>query len=494
MTPRAISSNTTRGLSTASHLAAEYRFPSHRLQVRSPREFGYAVSSRFLGLFVGAGGVTGMSRVQQQYERACHSLAGGVSSSTRKNQALGHAMYFQRGAGCRLWDLDDREYIDLCCSHGATLIGHGDPRIRAAVERTLDRGACCSYESYEHAELAELLCQTIPCLERLRFTGAGTEATMHCLRLARAYTGRAKILRFEGNFHGYHDQVMWGAPEHLGQYAPPLKPLSAGTVSGTEQHLLQIPFNHVELLERAFREHGSELAAAICEPIHYNAGCIQPTREFITTLRRLTEQYGVVLIFDEVLSAFRMAAGGAQEYLGITPDLCTIGKAVGGGYPLSVFGGRQQIMDRLMPVGDCQHSGTYNGHPVVISAAIAALQIYRSPDFYPHITAVAHQLYTGLQELFDRHQVPARVQGLGARFGIYMGLTQEIGSYAEAQRHHRALMLKFIAAANRQGVYFHDYGGGACHHGFCHAMSPSDASQALARLDVAIAELRQDLN
>ena len=306
-----------------------------------------------------------MSVVQQHFEQAKRFLASGVSSSTRVNQALGHAMFFQRAEGCRVWDLDGRELIDLCTSHGATLLGHGDGRVRAAVEAALARGAACSYESEQHAELAELLCKSVPCLELLRFTGSGTEATMHCLRLARAFTGRQKILRFEGNFHGYHDQVMWSAAGELGRFDPPLKPISTGVTAGLDQHLVQVPYNRPDLVEEAFRQFGGELAAAICEPIYYNAGCVLPTAEFMATLRRLTEQHGTVLIFDEVLSAFRMGVGGAQEYLGITPDLCTLGKAVGGGYPLSVFGGRRDIMQRLMPEGDCQHSGTYNGHPVV---------------------------------------------------------------------------------------------------------------------------------
>lgn len=430
-----------------------------------------------------------MSRVTEQYQRASEYLAGGVSSSTRLNHAVGHPMYFQRGVGCRVWDLDDRDYIDLCCSHGATLLGHGDARIRAAVERTLDRGATCSYESELHAEYAQLLCETVPCIERLRFTGSGTEATMHCLRLARAYTGRNLILRFEGNFHGYHDQVMWAAKDEVGQYAPELKPLSAGVAPGVDKLIVQIPYNRPDLLERAFAQYGDQLAAAICEAVYYNAGCIVPTREFITTLRRLTEKHGVVLIFDEVLSAFRMCAGGAQEYLQVTPDLCTLGKSVGGGYPLSVFGGRREIMSRLMPQGDCQHSGTYNGHPALVAAGLAAVTAYREPDFYPHIHAVADRLLGGLRDIFARHGVTARVQGLGARFGIYMGVSDEVRDYADAQKHDRAKMLAFIAAAIRYGVYFHDYGGGACHHGFCRAMSLADADEALRRLDRAVGEM-----
>ncbi len=286
-----------------------------------------------------------MSRVTQQYEKACRYLAGGVTSSTRLNRALGHPLLIDRAQGCRVWDLDGREYLDLCCSHGATLLGHGDVRVRRAVERALDRGAPCSYENEQHTELARLLCETVPCCERVRFTGSGTEATMHCLRLARAYTGRSRILKFEGNFHGYHDQVMYaiGTPaDRLGpEEAPAPYPGSTGLPPGLEGNLVLVPYNNPELLEEAFRRHGHELAAVFCEPVYYNAGCIIPSREFLDTLVRLTREQRVLLVFDEVLSAFRMAPGGAQEYLGITPDLCTLGKAVGGGHPLSVFGGRR---------------------------------------------------------------------------------------------------------------------------------------------------------
>ena len=429
-----------------------------------------------------------MSLVQQQHQRACRFLAGGVSSSTRVNQAVGHAMLFARAAGCRVWDLDGRELIDLCCSHGATLLGHGDGRVRTAVEAVLDRGAACSYESQLHGELAELLCQSIPCLELVRFTGSGTEATMHCLRLARAFTGRQKILRFEGNFHGYHDQVMWAADGALGQFQPKLKPISAGVAAGLDQHLVQVPFNRADLLEEAFARYGGELAAAICEPVYYNAGCVLPRDEFMSTLRRLTERHGAVLVFDEVLSAFRMGVGGAQEYLGVTPDLCTLGKAVGGGYPLSVFGGRRDIMQRLMPQGDCQHSGTYNGHPVVVAAAIAAVRAFREPGFYDHIQAIGQRLYGGLRTLFAQHRIPVRVQGLGARFGMYFGLSPDevVADYAHAQRHDRAMLMKFYAASIQHGVYFHDYGGAPCHHGFCGAMTAADVDEALARLDRAL--------
>jgi glutamate-1-semialdehyde 2,1-aminomutase len=326
----------------------------------------------------------------------------------------------------------------------------------------------------------------------VRLTGSGTEATMHCIRLARAFTGRPKLLKFEGNFHGYHDQVMYSIGTPADQLGPDERPTaypgSTGMPAGLQDQLVIVPYNRVDLLDKAFREHAHELAAVIGEPIYFNAGCILPSREFITALRRLTTQHGVLLIFDEVLSAFRMGIGGAQEYLGVTPDLCTLGKAVGGGYPLSVFGGRRDIMDRLMPIGDCQHSGTYNGHPVVVAAALAAIRAYREPGFYEHIHVIAKLLLDGFTQLFQKHGIAAHVQGLGARFGIYFGLKGEARNYRDAVQHQRTQMLRFIKAVIEQGVYFHDYGGAACHHGFCAAMGVNEVQEVLQRSDHALAK------
>jgi glutamate-1-semialdehyde 2,1-aminomutase len=261
--------------------------------------------------------------------------------------------------------------------------------------------------------------------------------------------------------------------------------------AGLSEQLVQIPYNRPDLVERAFAQFGDDLAAAILEPVYYNAGCILPTAEFLSALRRLTERQGTVLIFDEVLSAFRMGVGGAQEFLGVVPDLCTLGKAVGGGYPLSVFGGRRDLMQRLMPTGDCQHSGTYNGHPVVVAAGLAAVRAFREVGFYDSLAAIHEQLLGGLRTLLARHGLVARVQGLGARFGIYFGIPadQPVMDYEQAQRHDRAQLLRFYRLAIQHGVYFHDYGGAPCHHGFCAAMQSADVDEALARLDRALAEL-----
>ncbi|MES1213105.1 MAG: aminotransferase class III-fold pyridoxal phosphate-dependent enzyme [Singulisphaera sp.] len=437
-----------------------------------------------------------MSRTVEQFAEARQYLAGGVSASTRVNRALGRPMYFDRAEGCRVWDLDGREYIDLCTSHGAALLGHAHPDVQAAVAQTISRGAPCSYENETHALLARELCEAIPCCDLVRFTGSGSEATMHCLRLARAFTGRTKLLKFEGNFHGYHDQVMFALsapPDGPGPVThPTVAPASTGMVPALAQQLVVVPYNRPDLLEQAFAQHGGELAAAICEPIYYNAGCILPTSEFMAALRRLTREHGTLLVFDEVLCAFRMGPGGAQEYLGVTPDLCTLGKAIGGGFPLSAFGGRRDIMQRLMPEGDCQHSGTYNGHVVPVAAGLAAVRAYRRSGFYDHINALAGRLYTGLGTLLEKHKILGHVQGLGARFGIYFGIGQEVRDWRDTLAHDRNKMLRFIAAAIHEGVYFHDYGGAACHHGFCSAMTTADVDEALARLDRALERVARE--
>jgi glutamate-1-semialdehyde 2,1-aminomutase len=354
-------------------------------------------------------------------------------------------------------------------------------------------GATCSYEGEIHAELAELLCDTIPAFKRVRFTGSGTEATMHAIRLARAFTGRSKILKIEGHFHGYHDQLMFaiGSPprELLAGANTTAWPASSGTPGELAEQLVVVPFNRADLLVEALDRYGDELAAVICEPVFYNAGCILPSHEFMQVMRNETLRRGVVLIFDEVQSAFRMGAGGAQEHLGVIPDLCTVGKAVGGGYPLSVFGGRADIMARLMPEGDCQHSGTYNGHPVVVAAALAAVRAYLEPGFYDHLFAIGDRLCAGINSVFERHDVPGRALGLGARFGIYFGVDDKPQDFRDALQHSRKWMLRFIAAAIEHGVYFHDYGGGACHHGFCSAMTVADVDQTLDRLEAAVLAL-----
>ena len=434
------------------------------------------------------------SRQDALYRTARTVLPGGVSSSIRLSKALGRPFYVSRGDGAYIYDLEGREYVDLLTSHGATILGHNHPGIRAAVEEALRCGIVCATETAAQSQVAAALAEMVPCIDMARFTCSGTEATMHTLRLAREFTGREKFIKFDGHFHGYHDYVMWnyggydpaerteGAPRHVVK--------SGGVPAGIGDYVILLPFNDLEAVRRTLWLHGREIAAIILEPIHYNAGCIVPSKEYMHGLRDLTREYGVVLIYDEILSAFRTGIGCAQAYFSVLPDLCTIGKCVAGGTPLSVFGGRREIMEHLRPLGNAEHSGTYNAHLIPIMAAQVCLAEIRKPGFYDHLYALGDRLYSGMNTIFQRHSFPARCQGLGARFGLYFGFSDEVRDYRDTAKHDAALGLKFFAGMIERGVYFCDAGGKPMHHGFSAAHTAADIDRVLQATEDTVRAVR----
>lgn len=422
------------------------------------------------------------------YAEAQRWLPGGMCASGRVNPMLGHPFYVARGEGARLWDVEGRSYIDLCTSHGASLLGHGHPAVRAAIEQALAMGILCAAETPYHSAVAQEICEIIPCAEQVRFTGSGTETTWHAIRVARAYTGRELVIKFEGHFHGYNDYLQysfWPPVDRAGPAAAPV-PYNegAGVPRGMERFIEVLPFNDLAAAERALGDHGHEVAAVILEPLNYDAGGIEPVPGFLEGLRRLTAEHGIVLIFDEILSGFRTGPGGAQAHYGVTPDLCTIGKALGGGTALSAFAGRREIMATVSPLGPAVHSGTYNGHLIPVLAARAFLAEVRRPDFYPHLAALAARLYAGLDDLFARTGVPGRVQGVGCRFGLFFGEASRgpVINWRDAARHDKALARRFFGACHRRGVYWHD----AWHHGFSSAHTLADIDEVLAVAEAAL--------
>ena len=392
-----------------------------------------------------------------------------------------------------MYDLDGREYIDLCCSHGATILGHNNAKIKQAIKKALEMGIVCSYETEYQSQLAKKIVDLVPCAELVRFTCSGTEATMHSIRLAREYTKKEKIIKFEGHFHGYHDYVQysWSPPLDVAgpKNSPIPYPQSGGIPSGIADYIIILPFSNLEVLEKAVKKYKDEVAAVILEPINYNSGCIVPDREYMKAMREITRDNDVLLIYDEVLSAFRTGPGCAQEYFGVVPDLCTIGKCVAGGLPLSVFAGKRQIMEHLRPLGNAEHSGTYNGHLIPVMAAIACLDEIASNGFYDHIYQLADRLYAGISEILKRSKIVGRIQGLGARFGMYFGINEEVTNYRIAAKNDEEMTLKFFAQVIKHGVYFHDYGGKACHAGFSSAHSLEDIDRALEGIEAAVKEL-----
>jgi glutamate-1-semialdehyde 2,1-aminomutase len=401
------------------------------------------------------------------YERARRVLPGGVTAAARANAALGQPFYIARAAGALVYDLDGRDYVDVCTSNGATLLGHGHPAVVAAVRRAAELGFACAYDGEAQVRLAERLVEQIPAFEMVRFTTTGTEATLYAVRIARAYTGRGKVLKFEGHFHGFNDPLafsFWPAPAEGGPApAPAAHPETLGLPEGAREGIVIAPFNDTAAFRALLDRHGDELAAVIMEPINYDSGAILPERGFLEAVRAETARRGIVLIFDEILSGYRTGPDCAQGYLGVTPDLATLGKAIGGGVPLSVFGGRRELMSVVAPLGKAVHTGTYNAHLLQMLAAHAFLDVIAEPGFFERLLGLHERLYAGLRAAFAAAGLPVRVQGVGARFAMYFGLDPavEVTGYRQAAGWDRDLLNAFCREMHARGVYVNP----AWHHG-----------------------------
>ena len=432
-----------------------------------------------------------MSTADELHAFASRYLPGGVCASARANAAIGRPFYVSRGDGALLYDLDGKPYVDMCTSHGASLLGHNHPAIRAAVQSALDLGILCANETEHPSRLARRICELVPCAEMVRFAGSGTETVMHGLRLARTATGRQKLLKFEGHFHGYADAFNFSVMPPLDQAGPARAPRayaeSAGMAAHASDDLVVVPFNDPDALVQAFAQHGHALAALLMEPVNYDQGCIEPLPGFARLCRDLCDRHGVLLFFDEVLTACRMAPGGAQPYLGVTPDLCVLGKALGGGMPISALAGTRAVMGHLKPLGQSQMSGTYLAHPTAVAAALAALDVYSAPGFYEDLGAVCRHFYSGFQQLIDPSGVVLRLQFLGPRFGLYFGVREPVTNYRQAAVKDHAAETLFIRACYERGVFFQP----SAHHGFSAAHTTAQMDQVLGAIEGALAVVRQ---
>jgi glutamate-1-semialdehyde 2,1-aminomutase len=339
--------------------------------------------------------------------------------------------------------------------------------------------------------LAEVLAACIPSAERSRFSTAGTEAPMLAVRVARAYTGRPRILKFEGHFHGLYDAFMYNQKVPLATPDAPPTAESAGMI-GSPNDTLVLPWNDADRFVEVIEREGETIAAVICEPINYNAGCIPPAPGFLQLLRDVTRAHGIVLIFDEVLSGFRTGVGGAQAYYGVTPDMTTLAKALANGAPISATVGSAGVMGAIRP-GGAVHSGTYSGNLFGVLASLATLGVLTQPETYETLNSNADWFYGELQGVFDRTGLPARVQGIGARFGLFFGVdpTVPIVTYAQAAAHDSALASRFIGAALAHGVYIHGYAAAYApgHAGISLAHTRAVLADALERLEAAAREV-----
>lgn len=415
-----------------------------------------------------------------QFDRAATVLAGGVSASMRLHPYLGEPLYVSRGEGAYLFGLDGTRYVDLNMSNGAALLGHDHPAVRAAVLRGVELGIICAAETTFHAQLAATMVEIIPAAELVRFSSVGSEVTLVALRIARHATGRTKYLKFDGHFHGLTEPWLLKHEDPLDPESQ-IIPSSGGVPATAAGDVVMAPWNDVEAFERAIVRHGDELAAVFCEPIHYNAGCIPPEPGFLELLRERTREHGIVFVMDEVLSGFRTHLGGAQAQYGVTPDLTTHAKALANGLPLASVSGRADLMLHLAPTGPVVHSGTYSGHLLSVLAAIATLEELRQPGVFDRINLAGERCYRDLQAVFDRAGVPARVQGMGARFGIYFGRTEPVRTWSDATAHDHDLNRRFTSGMFTRGVYIHGYTrqGPPGHAGFSLAHSVEDLERVL---------------
>ncbi|MCC6313912.1 MAG: aspartate aminotransferase family protein [Thermomicrobiales bacterium] len=414
------------------------------------------------------------------FAKAHASLASGVSASMRINPYTGRPLYASRGEGAHIYGLDGTRYIDFNMSNGATMLGHDHPAVKQALLQGVAMGVICAAETPFHERLAARMVEIIPAAERVRFASVGSEATLVALRIARAATGRTRFLKFDGHFHGLTEPWLFKRADPLTD-DPTVVPSSGGVPAAMAADVTIVPWNDVAAFERAIAAHGDELAAVVCEPIHYNAGCIPPASGFLDLLRERTREHGIVLIFDEVLSGFRTALGGVQAQYGVTPDLTTHAKALANGLPLSSVSGRADLMELLAPAGAVVHSGTYSGHLLSVLAALATLDELSQPGVYDRINATGDAFYRDLQAVFDRAGVPARVQGMGARFGIYFGRTEPVTTWSDAWDHDHEMNQRFVIGCLERGVSFHGYArqGAPGHAGFSLAHSPEDFAETL---------------
>ncbi|MFN8453445.1 MAG: aspartate aminotransferase family protein [Anaerolineae bacterium] len=429
-----------------------------------------------------------MNKNQQHWEFASHYLPGGVCSSARINNGLHSPFYIARAEGSKVYDLEGNEYVDLCTSFGSALIGHGHPKVNAAILESLKMGFMCAYENECHAQLAQRITETIPCIDLLRYALSGTETTYYAIKLAREYTGRTLAVKFEGHFHGFNDYLAYNYWPSREKVWPQITPAVEGLPAYLQQGFIVLPFNDFERVEETLTRRGEEIAAVIVEPVNFNSGAILPQPGFLELLRRLTAEYGILLIFDEILSGFRTEPGCMQATYQITPDLCTLGKAIGAGTPLSVFGGKQEVMQHISPLGKAQHSGTYNGHLSSMLAGLAFFDVILAEGFYEEFLPRCQRLYEGINEIMNRLGFVGRVQSKGARFAFLFGPPAEravLRNYQDLLDNQWALLNRFYRACLNHGIYIHTMQ----HHGISSAHTDEDVAHLLEGIEAALREV-----
>lgn len=427
-----------------------------------------------------------MSKSAQLFEKAQKVIPGGVNSPVRAFKGVGGTpVFIEKAEGAYITDSDGKKYIDYVGSWGPMVLGHNHPAIIDAVLKAVPNGLSFGAPTESEITLAELVCKLVPSIELVRMVSSGTEATMSAIRLARGYTGRDKIIKFEGCYHGHSDSLLVKAGSGaltLGQ------PSGPGVPADFAKHTLTCTYNDLDSVKQAFEQYPNDIACLIIEPVAGNMNCIPPKAGFLQGVRELCDQYGAVFIIDEVMTGFRVALGGAQSYYGVKPDLTTLGKIIGGGMPVGAFGGKKEIMEFIAPTGPVYQAGTLSGNPIAMAAGLACLTELSKAGNEEKLAAQTKTLAEGLKALADKHDVPFTVQYVGGMFGLFFTEQQKITDFQSVMKCDAAKFNRFFHLMLEQGVYL---APSAFEAGFMSlAHTDADIQATLAAADRAFAQLK----
>ncbi len=388
----------------------------------------------------------------EAFNRALNSIPGGVNSPARAFKSVGiEPLFIEKASGSRVYDIDGNGFIDYVGSWGPMILGHAHPEVTQRLHDVAAQGTSFGAPTLGEIELAELICEMVPSVERVRMVNSGTEATMSALRLARGYTGRDMVMKFEGCYHGHGDSFLIKAGSGALTYGEPDSP---GVTKGTAADTLTAGFNDADSVRKLFESHGDQLAAVILEPVTGNMGVIEPEQEFILALRDLCNRYGVVLIFDEVMTGFRLAKGGAQEILGVYPDLTTMGKVIGGGLPVGAFGGKKEIMEHLSPSGPVYQAGTLSGNPMAVAAGLATLQKINGDSlFFARLEDKSALLEEGILAALKKTGVPGVVNRVGSMFTLFFTESEKVSCFEDVAACNGDMFIWFFRNLLEEGVY-----------------------------------------
>ena len=387
---------------------------------------------------------------EKLFQKAKKCIPGGVNSPVRAGQAVGiDPPFISKANGCVIWDVDGNEYVDYVCSWGPMILGHAHPEIVNALEERVKLGTSYGAPTELEVEMADIIVEMVPSIEMVRMVNSGTEATMSAIRLARGYTGREKIIKFDGCYHGHADSLLVSAGSGLATLGIPGSP---GVPQDLARHTISLPFNSLESVVQAFGKFGPEIAAVIVEPIPGNMGVINPDQAFLKGLRELTNEYGALLIFDEVISGFRVALGGAQELYGIMPDLTCLGKIIGGGLPVGAYGGKKEIMTRMAPQGDVYQAGTLSGNPLAMAAGLATLKILKEKSPYDELDKLGDMLFSGLKRVAEAAGVNVVINRVGSMGSLFF-TDEPVTDFETAKTSDENLFKRYFRSMLDQGIY-----------------------------------------